>query len=96
VLEVVAGVGRHLPHRDPLKGGVPARGVIRAALPGMVDGHKPRAFGVAGCGQVAVPGEKTPVIAAEEGAGALYAPFILAPGGLPDAPDGNGVHGRLT
>jgi hypothetical protein len=96
VLEVVAGVGRHLPDGDPLQGRVPARGVIRAALPGMVDGHKPRAFRVTGCSQVAVPGQKTPVIAAEKGAGAPYTLFILSPRSLPDTPDGYGVHGRLT
>src|SRR5829696_4292461 len=96
VLEVVAAVGRHLPEGDPLQGRVPARGVIRATLPGMVDGHKSRAFRVAGGRQVAVPGEQTPVIAAEEGVGAGDALFVFTPRSLPDTPDCYGVDGGLA
>ena len=62
----------------------------------MVDGHEPGTFRVTGGSQVAVPGEQTPIIAAEEGAGAGDALFILTPRGLPDAPDGDGVDGRLA
>src|SRR5215213_5872930 len=96
MLQVVAGVGRHLPDGDPLQGGVPARGVVRAALPGMVDGDEARSLGITRRRQITVPGEQTPVVAFEEDAGAGDALLVLAPRGLPDAPDGYGVHGWLA
>src|SRR5687768_4537252 len=96
MLEIVAGVGRHLPDGDPLQDGVPARGVVRAALPRMIDGHESRTFGVAGSRQVPVPGEQARVVTAQEGAGAVDTFIVLAAGGLPDAPDGYGVDGRLA
>src|SRR5215203_4732420 len=96
VLEVVARIRRDLPDGDPLQDSIPARGVVRAALPGMVDGDEPRSLGVAGRRQVAVPGEQPPVVAFEEGACAGDAILVLAPRHLPDAPDGYGVDGRLA
>src|SRR5215204_148721 len=96
VLEVIARIRRHLPDGDPLQYRIPARGVVRAALPGMVDGHQPRTLGVAGRRQVAVPGEQPAVVAFQESAGAGDTFLVLAPGRLPDTPHGNGMDGRLA
>jgi len=94
--QIAPHVRRHGFDLHSRQGAVPARGVVGAALPGVVDGHKPRALGVAGCREVTVPGEQTPVVAGEEGAGAGDALFVLAPRGLPDSPDGYGVDWRLA
>ena len=58
MVEVETLILGHVPDLDPLQGGVPARRVVRAALPGVVDGHEPGLFRVPVSSQVAVPGKE--------------------------------------
>src|SRR5215207_2043736 len=66
VIQVEALVVGYLSDLDPLQRRGPAWGVVRATLPGMVDGHESRAFRVAGGRQVAVPRKELGVDLAEE------------------------------
>src|SRR5687767_9211511 len=66
VIQVQALVVGYLPDLDPLQRRGPARGVVCAALPGMVDSHKSGTFRVAGGRQVPVPRKELGVDLAEE------------------------------
>src|SRR5687767_1456150 len=66
VIQVQALVVGYLPDLDPLQRRGPARGVVCAALPGMVDGHESGTFRVAGGRQVPVPRKELGVDLAEE------------------------------
>jgi hypothetical protein len=66
VLEVVAGVRRQVPDLDLLQGVIPARGVVGATLPGVVDRDQPGPFGVPGGGEVEMPGQQARVAVAQK------------------------------
>src|SRR5215213_246847 len=95
VPQVVALVVGNLTDLHALQGGGPARGVVGAALPGMVDGDEPRSFGIAGGRQITVPGEQLRVDLAEEspGFGDAFAPRL---GDAEYAQCRQGVHRRLA
>src|SRR5215212_6876011 len=81
VLQIQTFVVGDLPDLDPLQRGCPTRRVVGATLPRVVDGHESGVFRVAGCRQVAVPGEELRIGLAEERPG-LGAPLVPCPGDL--------------
>src|SRR5215211_4195220 len=68
VPKIAAWVGREIADLDRRQDLVPPGRVVGPALPGVVDRNQPRALGIAGGGQVAMPGEEFRVYLAQEGA----------------------------
>ena len=84
-IKVGAGVRRQFADDEPIEGRVPSRGVVGPALPGMVDGDKPRALGVASGGEVAVPGKELGVDVVQESPGVRERFPAPLEGDLPDS-----------
>ena len=75
---------------------VPAGGVVRAALPPVVDGDQPGSLRDPVSHEVAVPQEKLWVDLPQESPRLLDPPFPIFFGNFPDAQGGDGVNRGLT
>src|SRR5215212_2509731 len=81
VIQVQPFVVGNLPDLDPLQRRSPARGIVGAALPGMIDGHESRILGIAESCEVAVPGEELRIGLFEEHPGRVN-PLVPSLGDL--------------
>ncbi len=95
VAKVGAGVGRQVADGDRRQRRVPARGVVGAAFPGVVDRDQTGSLGIAGGRQVAVPGQELRVEVGQEGAG-IVGRLARALRHLPDPPGGDGMDRGLA
>src|SRR3954447_23776742 len=101
VLQVAAHVRRYLLGLDCSQGTIPTWGVVRSALPGMVDRHQPRLFRIPIGGQITVPGQKRWVYIFQEGSreggdGYLIRCAFVPASDFPDAPGSDSVDRRLA